>query len=1109
MINFIYGVSGSGKSSYIMECIARDIEADRLVYLIVPEQETYVTERRYTRTLPPSAQLSFEVVNFTRLADKAFRKYGGLSYNYVDPAMKSLLMWQNLRELAPLLEEYGSAVNTPAQTAGLASLMLAASGELKAAAVTPAVLERAADRLPRENALRPRLRDISLICAAFDGLVAESYDDSADDIGKLSELLAEHDFFAGHTVYIDSFTSYTAGEYEVIRSIMKQADGLTVTFGCDSPDTALVHFASIRDTSDRLHELASGRGGAAVVVLGPPKRFTSPDLLLLEKYLWRMEMNTVPEDEAVPAGNIEIYSCATPYSEAEAAASRILLELRRGMRCRDIAVIMRDAGTYSGIVDAVFDRYGIPYFMSERTDISNKPLIKLVLSALRIKNRGWRQGDVISHIKTGLCGFSDRETDLFEDYCSVWNINGSSFTDGDWSMNPDGFTTERSQRANEILAAANGVRARLTPPLITLFTELEAAGCVRDMCRAVYEYTERLCVREGLADLARRERAAGSARAAGETLRVYDVFIETLDKVSHALGDIDLSSEEFAAALSLVFDNTSIGSLPTRQDEVLIGSASLMRADAPRLVIVLGMNEGIFPADITDGGLLSDADRITLGSLGIKLSGDPTLRFSEELFFVYRSLTAASAAVQISFSLASASGSQRGMSPAISRLISIFPGTQIVKFERLDPLRRMQTPQTALEFCGTLTDGAAAEAVRRVLSEHGTAADRLRMLDIPVADSDGSVPLSCAAEIFGDRISLSQSKLDSYVQCGFMFFCNYVLGLREGGRAEFSSSHAGTFLHYVLEKFMAAASHGGTFYPGISDSEAEELADRIILDYADKIIPRGHERESRLTFLFGRLRRIALVLISDIREEFRNSSFIPAFCELSLDGKSELLPVSAEFPASDGTKIKLRGVVDRVDLFRREGDVYIRVVDYKSGEKTFSPADIKNGLGLQLLLYLFALCRADSPEYKRALGCAPDGRIYPAGAMYLSAKLPLITVDEDIDEEEILGMAKARLTRSGPLLADDDILRAMNAGFDSHYLAGVKKDKNHVTTGKFLKTHEDFNALYDELSETVGRIAQNMRRGLAVAKPLISGGKSPCNFCRYSRICRSAKPTGY
>jgi len=1107
MISFVFGRAGSGKSTFIEKRIKEDIVKGREVWLIVPEQQTYIAERHYAEILPPSSQLYFEVVNFSRLANKAFRLYGGLSYNYIDKGMKSLLMWHTLRDLAPLLEEYGAAAGDSRQVSKLTPMMLAISNELKIASTSPSSLEQAAAKLDEENHLRAKLRDISLICSAYSGLVAEKYDDASDDLAKLSELLETHNFFADKHIYIDSFTSYTAEEYKIIDRIFSTAASITVTVGCDSPDSDGIHMLSLKEAARRLRRSAKERGEVEDIILDGTKRFGSPDLAVLEKYLWQMEYSKLPKDEFVSPDAIDLVKCKDPYSEAEAAAVRIVEELRGGMRCRDIAVIVRDAKKWAGIVDAVFDKFSIPYFISERTDISSKPLFKLLISALRIKNRGWQQNDVISLLKTGLCGIDDREVDIFENYCNTWNINGRAFTGDVWSMNPDGYSATVSDRGREMLLVANDVKRRLTEPLIILFTELDGASSAGEMCSAVYEYTERIGLRESLAAIAEKELSAGNRREYGETMRLYSVYIDALEKLADALSEERPDCEEFASALSTLLDNTDMGSLPTRQDEVTIGSASMLRADSPRLVIVMGLNDGEFPADVSDAGILSAADRITLADLGIELSADRAVRSSEELFYVYRAFTAPSEKLMLTCSETTASGGRREPSVPFLRTASLFGGIIPRDYDGGSALARLQTPEIALEYLKSLGDTPVASALRSSLSKLDGIKDAVKALDIPLSDADCAVSPETAHELFGDRLSISQSRLETYSRCHFNYFCDYVLGLREDSRAEFAASQTGDFIHHIMEKFMRESIRDGKFNCDFTDDEAKELARSIIADYAARIIPDSDERAERLSYLFSRLERIALMMIINIRREFSHSLFSPSFFELKIDGTDPIFPDAASIDTGNGTEVSLRGIVDRVDLFRRGKDVYIRVVDYKTGSREYSPADVADGLGLQLLLYLFTLCKCDSPEFRNALGCPPDGKIYPAGALYLSANMPVITVDGDIDEGEIRREAEKAIKRSGPLLSDDVILEAMNDEFDPSYLGGVKKTKDGVTKGKNLLSSEEFDQLYDSINTTLTEISDEMRSGAASAVPKISKGKSPCDWCVYSAVCRSARPS--
>ena len=1101
MITFVYGVSGSGKSMLIEQKIKQDIACGKQVYLVVPEQQTYITERRYTEILPPESQLKFEAVNFTRLANIARRRYGGLCYNYIDGGTKALLMWKNIRELSPLLSEYGDAASSPSRLPSLTDMMLAVINELKAASLTPAMLELTAKKLPADSSLYRRLMDISLIWASFSNLIVSDYDDASDDLSALAELLSEHDLFSGYSVYIDSFTSYTEQEYNVIDMIMKQADSLMLTVCCEGPSSRHMHFASIAHAADKLRRLAESRGGYEDIVLNEVHRQRHADLRLIEKFMWQADQK-IPADQTLPPENICVISAKTPYGEAEAAAVRICQAVRDGMRWRDVTVIMRDATSWQGIIDATFDKFKIPYFLAEHTELITKPLFKLLMSTLNIKNKGWRQNDVISLIKTGLCGFSDRECDVFEEYCSTWNISGKRFLDDEWTMNPDGYVAEMSDRAADILNVANDVRTRLVTPLLELFTRLDAADTVAEQCRALYLYTEALNVREALDTLSDSASETGDVRAAQDSVRMYSIYIEALDKVALSLADTEPDTEQLSCALRIIFENTNMGSLPTRHDEVTIGSASLLRADSPRLVIVMGLCEGEFPAIPSDSGLLSYSDRALLEQMGLNISFDPAAESADEMFFAYRALTAASEKLVLSYSQTACDGSRRQSSRVIEQITNIFHGICIQNYDQSSPLDRIYTPENALEYLSSLGGLPQAKLLREALEQNEAIAPYLSALDIPVTNSDCRISEQASSRIFGDNMVLSQSKLESYILCPFKYYCDHVLKLRESSRADFSYNSVGVFIHYIMENFMRRAMIEGEFDPELTEDQAIALADSIIEEYAVRLIPSDDERKSRMTFLLERLRRIALVLIYNIMEEFRHSLFRPSFFELNMDGSDPAIS-AATFGTGDGNSIKLRGIVDRVDLFRRGNDIYVRVVDYKTGSKVYSPEDIAEGMGLQLLLYLFVLCNTQNKKFRRAVGCPEDGNVYPAGAMYLSANLPVITVDEHISPEEIRRRAADSLKRSGPLLDDEQVLRAMNDKLDPNFL-GTAKSSRSVD---HKLTLEDFEQLCGDIEKTLGSVRNTMRSGEASAKPRKKKGFSPCDNCSYRSVCRNAQPS--
>ncbi|MBO5938970.1 MAG: exodeoxyribonuclease V subunit gamma [Clostridia bacterium] len=1094
MITLIYGSYGCGKTTSVISSIQRDTAAGIHTFLIVPEQDAVQSERRTLDLLPASAQLTLEVLNFSRLYNRACREYGGLSYRYITNPIRHLLMWQNLRELAPLLTEYGALAQ--ADPSSLCDMMLSALNECKANGITADQLEATAQKLSSDDPLRQRLLDLSLIFSAFDRLVSQNYSDSSDDLARLYETLKEHRFFAGANVYIDAFTSFTEMEHRIIERIFAQAENVTVTVPLSHPNANELGTESIRHSLTRLIRSAEMHGGYREVVLRKNYRTTSPTLAYLSENLWRMN---VSESQAFSDGSIRMEICDTPYAEVNAVAAHVLELLRSGERCRDIAVLMRDPEKYRGIIDTAFSKSEIPYFFSQKTDFCSLPPIKLLLSALRIKQYHWQKNDVLSHIKTGLYPFPERSIDLFEEYVNTWNLSKNRFTDGDWNMNPDGFTDQCSLRGEEILQHANEIRRKLTEILERFFILLEAAKNVPEQCRCIYQYLQEIGLEEKLRQLAKEELVRGRRKEAKELLSLYGMLLNTLADIAAAMPEEEISTEEFSVILQTVFSQLDIGTIPTSVDEVMIGSAATLRVSNPKYVFVLGLCEGEFPAAINDHGLFSFADRSMLSSLGIELSSDADTRSSEELMYVHRAFSAPSHGLFLSTFVAELNGQVRTQSLPFRRVLALFQNLEPHRYFSEDLRYLTGAPRVAATHLRTLTNKEDAEALKEALISH--LSDIASLADSPVTDTECTVAPAHVPLRNGQELRLSSSRFEAYVKCPFNYYCTYVLGLREQKQAHFRTSGMGNFIHYVLEhllRFAVEHSENGVFPQNELLLQQTEL---IVEEYITKITPENEKNSRRLRHLYIRLKRLAVLMIQNILEEFSSSDFIPAFFELHIDGKDSN-PPPMEFLLSDGFRVSFSGIVDRVDVLKKNGEVYLRIVDYKTGTKLFSLEEIPYGINLQMILYLFALCRTSNSEFAHKLGLSKEQSPTPAGILYLSANLPTVEAEEYDTEEAVLQQATDSFKRSGLLLDDKDILMAMNHELSSKFLAGIKKNKDGELVGKALFSSEAFEDLYRQIETTVERIANALRNGNAEAKPTECPGQDPCAYCHMKPICR-------
>ena len=1018
MLRLISGPSGAGKTEHLTKCIEADIAGGVRSFLLIPEQQAYISERDLAARLPKNAGLYFEVVSFSGLAEKLFCEYGGVTTESVSGAVSSLLMWHTLATLSPLLQQYGKSAEGDLT---LTNLMLSAIAEMRAGGISAQALEDAAAQMEEGSALQKKLSDLALIDATYHAKIEECFgSDPSDKLLRLSALLQEHRYFENCNVYIDSFTSFTVPEYAVLLQILGQASSVTVSLCTDGVNSKLPHFLSVSDTARQLSHLADRTDVTVESITLPAALREKPQALaVLGENLWRFSASQKPLSHDT---SVRLSIAANIYEEAEAAALQICeLVVSQGMRYGDIAVVVRDLDAYRGILDAAMERHDIPYFFSERTDLSSKPIFRLILSALRAVSRNWRQSDVIALLKTGLCGTSLRDAAMFEEYVETWHIGGRRFLDDVWSMNPDGLTTERSPRADEILDAANRVRRQLMAPLATLAASLRASRRLEDRCRALYDYLAAINLPAMLASRAKEELALGQVREASESLRLYSTLLETLTTLCRLLPDCELSVEDFIAALTLVFGNADLGSVPTTQDSVVIGSADTLRVENVRASILLGLCEGEFPRAVSDDGILTEADKEALEEYGVILQSRERLRSSEELFYVYRAMSKPSEFLSLMTHAKQTDGSLRTPSLAFNRVAFLLDKKpEVIDFGEIRRARALPTSE------------------------------------------DLEKPLQAPAATERVSLRLSQSKIQAFVLCPYRYFSTYGLKLRERKDSQPNYADDGTFLHYVFEHFLRASLTDDGKLELPSPDDVEPMADRIIADYIGEVCPFPAESmDNRLLHLYARLRRLALKMLHEILGEIRTGLFVPTYFEKGIGTRDEGSLPPVRLTLANGSSVLLSGKIDRVDIFESDEKLYFRVVDYKSGKHTFSLDEVRSGIDIQLILYLFALS-----------GAMPDST--PAGAAYLFA-----STEKGVTE----------IKRSGLLLDDDAVSSAINGQADAPYTKGLTK-----------QTFEEMQQLQSEMQDAVRSVAERILSGEAQKTP----SEKACAFCPVRADCNRA-----
>jgi ATP-dependent helicase/nuclease subunit B len=190
------------------------------------------------------------------------------------------------------------------------------------------------------------------------------------------------------------------------------------------------------------------------------------------------------------------------------------------------------------------------------------------------------------------------------------------------------------------------------------------------------------------------------------------------------------------------------------------------------------------------------------------------------------------------------------------------------------------------------------------------------------------------------------------------------------------------------------------------------------------------------------------------------------------------------------------GTADRVDVYEKDGRLYTRVVDYKTGARAFSLTDVYHGLGIQMLVYLFALWEKGELRYGKP--------VVPAGVLYLHAHQPVASLKKTASDEEVEAETRRQLKMNGLVIADREIVEAMEKGISgSGRFIPVQLLKDG-SFGRFssVASVEQFGRLKRHVEKIVREMGRAALNGDIQANPYLSDrGATPCSFCDYREAC--------
>lgn len=1113
-LRLIYGRAGSGKTSYCLNGIKSKIMdgATHPLVLLVPEQYTFQAERDLIRVLETGGILEAEVLSFRRLAFRIFNEAGGITYPHIHSAGKCMIIYRILDKVRGELKVFSKSADRQGFVNTLATLIT----ELKRYNISPEDLKTGSESLAQDDQLKDKLTELTTIYTEFEKTLAQKYRDSNDDLTLAAHKIEYTKMYDGAELWIDGFAGFTPQEYKVIAKLLPKVKRLNITLCTDSLEMEeklqrVDVFFAVKRSYCKLEKIALELG---IEIEEPlrlgfpllPRFKDSPQLAHLERNIYAYPYKTY----LTKGEDLSLFSSVNIFAEIEEAARDIVALCRdKGFRYREIAVVTRNLASYERLIEVIFDEYEIPFFLDRKVEISNHPLIRMILSMLDIFNDNWSYEAVFRYLKTGLTGLERDKVDLIENYVLACGIRGNRWIkDEEWRMSTDlFFNGNEAEDSKRILREINRIRLEITAPLLDFRQKTKGRRKASEIGTALYDFLCKIGVPTRLEEYIEGFRKSGELNLANEYGQVWNIVMEVFDQIVEVMDEETIGLERFTNILKIGLGEYKVGLIPASLDQVLVGSVERSRSHEIKALYILGVNDGVFPASAMEEGILTDLDRAALHESGIELASDTRTQAFDEQYLVYRALTTPGWYLRLSWPLADQEGRSLRPSVIITRLRKIFPGINETS-NILKPDNDFQEVKSVVgkspafkQMVAAMRRKADGQDISPIWQEvyrsfsiqeewQSKCEAILRALQYRNIVQD--VSRDKIHSLYGEPAYASVSRLEKYTSCPFSFYIQYGLGAKERKVYRLSPPDVGTFMHAVIEKFSRLVAEQEISWRDFEKDWCEAKVSEIVDEMLNMMKGSGIAGSKRYTALTLRLKRVVVRAVWLIAEHMRRSGFNPVGYEVGFGNDAELPPITLELDS--GQTIKLIGRIDRVDALKTEEGTYLRIVDYKSGSKDFKLADAYYGLQVQLLTYLDAMW--DNP------GLNIEGPVLPGGVLYFRIDDPIVRLKGT--EEEIEKAIMKELKMKGLLLADVKLIKEMDKTMERNSLiipASLNKD-GEIGRYSSVASLEHFKILRKYLRKLLKGLGEEIMSGKVEINPYKKKTMTSCSYCDYTAICQ-------
>ena len=964
----------------------------------------------------------------------------------------------------------------------------------------------------KRGALAMKLKDLKTLYRGFQDYIRDHFITTEETLDVLRRSLSKSKILKGSVVVFDGFTGFTPIQNRLIQELMRVCAEtiVTVTIGVgEDPykmdgEQKLFHLSkkTVADL-EKLAAEAEVERGEDLFVKGGPNRFAkAPALHYLEQNLFRYQY----EPYAGEQQEIHMFEALSPREEVHQTALYIRHLIReQGMTYRDIAVVIGDLEGYASYVETEFGQLEIPCFLDRTRGIVLNPMIEYIKSALQLYIKDFSYDTVFHFLRSGMADISREEIDELENYVIRTGARGYRTYSRLFTRRTEELqeNAEGSEQAEEkTMERLNRIRQQFMDAVEILHMgSQEKAG---DYVSHLYDFLEQNQVQQKLLNYQQQFEKEGDLSRAREYAQIYRLVMDLLDQVYELLGEEEISRQEFADILEAGFGEITVGTIPQNVDRIVVGDMERTRLKQVKVLFFLGVNDGNIPKNASKGGIISDMDREFLIESGTEMAPSPRQQMYIQRLYLYLNMTKPSEQLYLSYAKVNSEG--KGIRPSylIDTVRKLFPAMSVEYPQNRSRLEQIEGRQEGARYLaeelreyveGTLPEEERQDFYLMYRAYEADAAGRDLLTRAAFRRyRESGLSRIVARALYGQQLENSVSRLETYAACACRHFLQYGLSLQEREEFGFEASDMGTVYHAVLENFAGKLAESNLTWWDFTEDFAAKAVKESVEAYAATYGETVLYSSARNEYAITRMSRILTRTVLTLQKHLKQGSFQPDDYELSFRFAEDLDSIHVDL--SEDEKMHLQGRIDRIDVSEDAEHVYVKVIDYKSGNRKFDLAALYYGLQLQLVVYMNAAMEMESRKH-------PDKEIVPAALLYYHIDDPTIETPVELTDEQINEQILAKLRMNGVVNSDPGVVERLDRYMqDKSVVIPVEKKKDGSFSARSgVLSREEMQLISSYVDAKIRSIGREILDGKIAANPYEKGNEEACTYCAYKKVC--------